>query len=372
MLTMLRVATELSELGPPGNGFPLPLSALSIARLSTGRGALNHLIQRLMRGCEWTALMPSYVAEGVIGPFRAAGVPVRHYRLNEDLTPNEDDVANLLIECGQKILFVLIHYFGFPSLTASVRTMIAERKAVLVCDCAHAPLSATEQGILLSEQGDIALYSLNKFLPVTDGAIILSRVDEIDLAARESDFLEPPHDAIAYFNQHLEACRALLECRSTAAAHPLLVAIDESYEAYYRIINQDLSPRRQSRSSKALEDAFSFENCAKRRRHHASFLYANVISPSFEPVHPVLPEGTVPFAVPFRVQGGRRNEMVERLFERNVLLSTLVDKWNFVPTGKSDFFTTETAFMQEHVLVPVNEFLTDCDMSNIVAEINSF
>jgi hypothetical protein len=57
---------------------------------------------------------------------------------------------------------------------------------------------------------------------------------------------------------------------------------------------------------------------------------------------------------------------------RNVLLSTLVDKWNFVPEGKSDFFSIETAFIQEHVLVPVNEFLTDHDMSNIVTELNSF
>jgi hypothetical protein len=317
-------------------------------------------------------LLPCYVAEGVIGPFRAAGVPIRHYRLNEDLTPNESDVAELLSESGQQKLFVLIHYFGFPSLPASVRNTVAEHGAVLVSDCAHAPLSTSDQGELLSEQGDIALHSLNKFLPVADGAIIVSRIDEINLEVEENDLLEPPHDALAHFSRHLAACRALLECQSLESARSLLVTIDKSYEAYYRIINRDLSPRRQSQSSKAIEDAFSFESCAKRRRRHASFLYANLSSPSFEPVHPILSKGTVPFAVPFRIQGGRRNEMVERLFERNVLLSTLVDKWNFVPEGKSDFFSIETAFIQEHVLVPVNEFLTDHDMSNIVTELNSF
>jgi hypothetical protein len=372
MLTMLRVASELVELGPPGNGLPLPRSALSVARLSTGRCALNYLIQRLPRRNDWTVFLPCYVAEGVIGPFRAAGMPILHYRLNENLTPNEGDVAKLLSECGQQKLFVLIHYFGFPSLTASLRNTIAEHEAVLLCDCAHAPLSTSDHGELLSEQGNIALHSLNKFFPVTDGAIIVSRVDEINLAAGENDLLEPPHDALAHFSQHLKACRALLECQSVAAARPLLAAIDESYDAYYRIINRDLAPRRQSRSSKAIEDAFSYESCAKRRRQHARFLYANLISPLFDPVYSILPGGAVPFAVPFRIRGGRRDEIVERLFERNVLLSTLVDKWNFVPAGKSDFFTAETAFMQEHVLVPVNEFLTDHDMSNIVTTLNSF
>ena len=316
--------------------------------------------------------MPCYVAEGVIGPFRAAGMKVRHYRLNEDLTPNEDDVANLLSDSRQKILFVVVHYFGFPSLTASLQNMLVERNDLLVSDCAHAPFSATDQGVLLSEQGDIALFSLNKFLPVTDGAIILSRAEDIDLTAGESDLLEPPHDALVYFRRHLEACRALLECRSTVAASSLVVKLSESYEAYYRIINQDLSPRRQSQNSKAIEDAFSYESCAKRRRRHASYLYANLRSPLFEPVHRTLPDGAVPFAIPLRVRGGRRDEIVERLFERNVLLSTLLDKWNFVRTDQSDFFAVETAFMREHVLAPVNEFLTEDEVSNMVAELNRF
>ncbi|SHN82394.1 hypothetical protein [Bradyrhizobium erythrophlei] len=370
MLTMLRVATERSELGTPGAGLPLPGSGLSIARLSTGRCALNYLIQRLPRGCEWTVLMPCYVAEGVIGPFRAAGMSVRHYRLNEHLAPNEVDVANLLSECRQGVLFVLIHYFGFSSLTESLRNMIAEREAVLICDCAHAPLSSTEQGVSLSEQGDVALHSLNKFLPVTDGAIILSRVEEINLAAGKGDLLEPPHDALAHFNRHLEACRALLECHSAEAARPLLVTIDESYEAYYKIINQDLSPRHQSKNSKAIEDAFSYESCAARRRRHASYLYENLKSPSFEPVHEALPKGAVPFGVPFRIRGKRRNEVLERLFEQNVLLSTLVDKWDFVPLGRSDFFASEVSFMQDHVLVPVSEFLSEEDVADMVIKLN--
>ena len=369
---MLRVASKPAELGPPGGGLPLPGSALSVARLSTGRCALNFLIQRLSRECEWTALLPCYVAEGVIEPFRAAGVSIRHYRLNENLTPNEGDVADLLSETGRKKIFVLIHYFGFSSLTASLRSTVAKHNAVLISDCAHAPLSTSDQGELLGEQGSIALYSLNKFLPVTDGAIIVSSDDKIDLTAVENDLLEPPYDALAHFSQHLAACRTLLDCQSVTTARSLLTEIDESYEAYYRIINRDLLPRHQSQSSKEIEDAFSFEACVKRRRRHAGFLYANLTSPSFDPVYPTLPEGAVPFAVPFRIRDGRRNEIVEQLFERNVLLSTLVDKWNFVPEGRSDFFATETAFMQEHVLVPVNEFLSDRDMSNIVVALNSF
>lgn len=370
MLTLLRMETEFAAPVDGDGGLPLPASARSVCRLATGRSALFHLIARLPTPHARTVLMPCYVAEGVIGPFRAADFNVRFYRLNADLTPNEADVAAILNETPGRAVFMLIHYFGFPSASTALLDMLSDHQAVVVSDCAHALLSTTGDGLSLGELGDVALYSLNKFLPVADGAILLSRADDIDVAIAEEELPELPAPALTHFKRHLAECRELFMCSSASGAAKLIEALSDSYEAYYALINTDLRPYRQSDDSRRIEADYSFQNCAEVRRSHALRLYAELSNPVFRLVHATLPDGTVPFGIPARVPGERRAELLETLSDRGILLSTLVDKWDFVPQESVGHFSVEKDFLAEHVLIPVSEFLSEADMSHIITEIN--
>ncbi len=364
MLTLLRLATTFPESTSGTGHLLLPRQASSTCRLATGRSALFHMIGRLPPSYARIVMLPSYIAEGVVKPFIAAGYELRFYRLTRELQPDESDVGKLLLNAAAPPVFMLIHYFGNPSVSPSLLSMLRGAGALIVSDCAHAPLSKTKDGIPLGEIGDIALYSLNKLLPVCDGAILSSRTPKVDLALEEDSLPALPAPATEAYSRHLLACRQLFHAPDSCSATEYLAAIEEGYEGYYKIINEDLSPHRQGQVSRFIETVFPYDVAAKTRRDHAASLQG-VISSSdvIRPVWPELANNVVPFAVPVRVAATRRDAIQRELFENGVMASTLCDKWNFVPRGFETSFAVETAFLQEHLLLPVSEFMSDEDIA---------
>jgi hypothetical protein len=370
VLTLLRLATEFPGNSPGEGGMPFPESRHSMCRLATGRSALYHLIGRLAPLHCRTVLLPCYVAEGVIKPFVIEGYLLRFYRLTPDLRPDEDHVAALLREVNGRAVFMMVHLFGFPSASASLLDMLSMARMLVVSDCAHAPLSRTNDGELLGSVGHIALYSLNKILPVCDGALLLSNSPEIDVDLSDTVLPVLPATAMDAYRGHLAACRALYCADSLAQAQVEVDALVKNYEAYYEIINNDMMPYRQSDESRRIEEVFPYRTCAKVRRRNAIRLLNELRSPVIKPVHRFLPEHVVPFCIPARVPSGKRAGILQALFKRGVVLSTLADKWDFVPAGQEDQFPVEAAFLKEHVLIPVSEFFSDADMSVLINELN--
>lgn len=373
MLTMLRLSTDLASLKTDGSEIPQLEAAKSSCRLATGRCALSHLISRLPKKTSQalTVLMPCYVAEGVIKPFLADDdCNVLFYPLNSDLTPQSDDVDRILQDVSTPVVMVLIHYFGFSAWSDRLKDVLHKHDCLVVEDCAHALLSTTPPGQSLAGHADVALYSLNKILPVADGALLVSCRSDIDVALEQDGLPELPREAQEAYRRHLDSCRALYECEEPKKAKGILEDVGRHYEDYYDVINNDLSPYRQSDASKQLEEQYPFGWCGERRRENATHLLEHLNSRVVEPVHTNLPSGIVPFGIPARVPATRRSEIVDRLFEHGVLLSTLEDKWDFVPHDRQDEFSFEAAFLKDHVLIPVSEFIPMDAVKTMTHEIN--
>jgi len=367
VLTLLRLATDYSERDVAADGVLLPAAPTSSCRLATGRSALFHLIDRLPAGYGRTVLLPSYVAEGVIQPFRAAGFALRFYRLGAALQPDEDHVGELLGDLPEPPVFMLLHYFGYPTAAPSLLALLRQAGPLVVSDCAHAPLTRTEDGTALGELGDVALYSLNKLIPVCDGSILASLTPRVDLGLDEAALPDLPAATIEAYAAHLACCRRLFDAPSVARAAEQLEPIGAGYEAYYQFINTDLSPRRQSTASRRIEARFPFAEAARlRRRHGARVHQALAGHPLIRLLWPDLPGQVVPFGVAVTVADQRRDEVQRRLFDNNVLASTLVDKWDFVPREEAARFPIERAFLRDHLLLPVSEFLSDDDTGRLI------
>lgn len=367
MLTLFRHAVEAAS---GSEGFPLPRPHASLCRLATGRSALLHLIQRLPPSCAKAVLLPAYVAEGVIQPFRAAGFEIVFYRLQPDLSPDAEDVAALLRQAGGQAVVVLVHYFGFSVRSEVLASVLARHDAIVVDDLAHAPFTRADDKRLLGEAADLALYSLNKFLPVVDGAILFSRRADIDVALDEPVLPELPENAQAAYRSHLHAAEELVACGDPAQARQWLQTLGESYERYYAVINTDLAPHAQSAASRQVEAAFPYRQLIEQRQANSRILYQGLKSDAFALVYPALPPGVAPFCIPARVPAARRDEILEQLFARGIVLSTLQDKWDFIPEGRQAHFTVEAAFLQEHVLIPVSEFISADAMWYMVEQLN--
>lgn len=318
----------------------------SECRVATGRSAILHLIKVANPKA---VLMPCYVPEGVITPFQRTGIPIKFYKLREDLRPDLDHVTRLMTKGA---LFVLIHFFGYQTETGALREIVHNAEGLLFEDCAHALFAK-------AIDADVALWSLNKFLPVVDGAILKSRRRDIDVSYTATQPLHPR--ILNAYHQHLDLNARIAVCSDPAQVNDLANESNLAYEEYYKEI-KDLSICAQSAESQCITDSTDLDAVKQARSHNAASYYK--LLPKCFMFRPKPP--TAPFAFPIIVRPPLRVEQVfNRLLEIGVLASKLVDKWNHVPDDPR--FTAERTIMDQHLLLPVGEGVTYDDVCRISA-----
>ncbi|OIQ49235.1 DegT/DnrJ/EryC1/StrS aminotransferase family protein [Pseudodesulfovibrio hydrargyri] len=336
---------------------------------STGRSLVAFLVDTLGLSSDHTCLIPAYVPEGVVQPLRMSGIRVDFYRVDHRLFADPERLSRQVEKDPSVRLVVLIHPFGFEQPVRPIRDMLSGRGIAILEDCAQALLSRTEDGTTLGQEGDFSLFSLNKFLPVPDGAVLQSHcrgtsVDCGQLARGPEGWRE----SILAYEEHLRLNHALLT--STSPDRRLLEETGEAYERYYSFVNRELGLSAPSDVTLDRLRRLAPGAMAEARRRNCALLYAGLKQTTFRFVYPQWDDRTVPMAVPVRVRPEERERIADRLFERNILLSTLVDKWNFIPPGRESAFPAESEFMASHLLVPVNEFLSSEEMEYMVATMN--
>lgn len=278
----------------------------SIAEAATGRSLLAHM---LVRWKPSAVLMPAYVPEGVILPFKAAGIPIRFYKLHRDLRPDHDTVRALICRGA---LLIVIHYFGKRTATQELRTICDKAGAALLEDCAHCVPPLT-----LAPDADLILFSYNKVIPVTDGAVLKSRHPEIDVALDYEPPLMLPGPALEAYDRHLRANEEA-EWEESAAA----------YEDYYAAMMAD-GMRLRAISARS-KDAIRSWDWGHQRP---------------------------PTAFVLRVSAAERDDYAQDLMKYGIKAAVCQDKWDHVPAGEEAAFQEEKAFMAEHLLLPPTELL---------------
>ncbi len=297
-------------------------------RVATGRSTILHMIRQHKTTM---ALMPCYVPDGVIKPFQFANVEIVFYRLQRDLSPDLWDVQRLLAQnAGANIIVVGIQYFGWRSRFHALRQMAHDVGAILFEDCAHCLCHA-------GEDGDVVLFSLNKFLPVVDGAIMASRSNALDVSISEK--LDPlPLETMTAYRLHLECNGVIARDGDIGGA---VVGSRKSYDAYYKGIT-DMALHCQSPESRAAEACADFPKMAAERESNAARLSSKARTLAVRPWMPCQ------FAFPIRCRGKRR-EIESALYQVGVLAATLTDRWDHVQPG----FDNEVEFFDNHLLLPL-------------------
>jgi hypothetical protein len=369
MITMLRTRPDLPARVGLGVSTVLPAFCSHVV-VDTGRAAIAHLLRCLGIGPGSGVLVPAVVAEGVIQPLRWVGATPCFYRLGADLGPDPADVARCLDRHPDIRLMVIVSPCGFPIAMAPIVPLLTRFGVPLLIDCAQALASRDDAGNWMAAAGDFALYSLNKFLPVTDGAILLSHRPDVDVSLAGSALLPPSATTLAHYEAHLRLNAAILDSASPAEAGRLLDLTGAAYDRYYAGIMGDDGPRRISDESRAGMDTADLAWLISRRRRHADAILRHLNHPALRPLFNTLPTGVVPFAVPALVPSGCRPAVLAALWEQGVLLSTLSDRWDFVPPDAAGDFTWERTFLDRNVLIPVNEGLSDEQVTMMVTTMN--
>ncbi len=145
---------------------PFPFLSGKQAILNCGREALYFGI-KLLKNLPETVHLPAYCCKSVLTPFKKLGIKIKFYDVGKHLEPIVDDKA-----LGEGELFLLIHYFGIPQDTRSIKQLCEQRGLVLIEDCAHA-LPDPESRWPMGSTGTFSIYSLRKQLPVPDGGVLV-------------------------------------------------------------------------------------------------------------------------------------------------------------------------------------------------------
>ena len=142
-----------------------------------GKAALRDAVRLLDPAPDANVLLPSYLPDGVVEPFREAGLTVRFYCIDAALRPLVDDVEARLDDGTAAV--VVAHYFGFPQdRVDALRTLCDHHDTALVADNAHAPLSRRGDE-LLATAADLGVTSFHKLFAVPDGAALLIPDDDL-------------------------------------------------------------------------------------------------------------------------------------------------------------------------------------------------
>jgi len=144
-------------------GFWFSRSAWSLLAIAQWR-------QRLKKQTSITVWVPDFFCNASLAPLRSMGVQLQFYPLTEQMAP-DFDACRTIAEESHPDLFVLVHYFGKPSLAETAAVFCRENHTWLIEDAAHVlrPIAG------IGEYGDFVLYSPHKHLPVPDGAVLLVR-----------------------------------------------------------------------------------------------------------------------------------------------------------------------------------------------------
>ena len=143
-----------------------------ITYLRNGREALLYASCNCKPGKEAIILCPAYSCWSMTAPFEFSGWTIVYYRLNEDLTVDEDYLKMLLRGCKADAILTM-NFYGSAATNAAI-AIVKEfnEKITVIEDFSHCTFCLDQ---IFNEQVDYYISSIRKSIGVSDGAVILSK-----------------------------------------------------------------------------------------------------------------------------------------------------------------------------------------------------
>ncbi|MBT6937925.1 MAG: DegT/DnrJ/EryC1/StrS aminotransferase family protein [Candidatus Marinimicrobia bacterium] len=268
-------------------------------------------------------------------------------------------------------LCVVIHPFGFEAPINPLLEILDKKKILLLEDCAQGVFSRYEENNLpFGGKGNFALYSLNKFLPVLDGAILLSHVNKINVSLNQNELTPINKKALDSYKKHLKNNREIFLNDDQNETRELIKKSSKQYDRYYEYISQDLGNHKLCSYSEELMESFDCEKLILSRKRNMSLIYNNLSNNKIQLLYHKNNK-IVPMVVPARVFGGSRDKWIDKLSEKGVILAQQSDRWNFLSMTKDiKKYSNEGDFIKNHVLIPINEFIDEGKMCFMIESLN--
>ena len=280
----------------------------------------------------------------------------------------------LLHRCKGPSAMVVIHYFGWCAVSDCLRNVCSGTGTILIEDYAQALLTLASDGSARSDAAEVSIFSLNKFLPVCDTAAAFSRNPDLDLSLRHDTRVPTPSRVHRAYAAHLSSTRTLVNARyeDESKIKSLIGQVGATYSYYYSFLGppiHDWKPRDSTTCQQF--PPYDYGAVRRNRVRNIRLLYEATDWGTWLPLKQVIEPGVVPFAVAVRVPARKRNSIVMDLLRTGVWLGIMRDKWDFVPNGRREEFGVEARWLDEHVLVPIGEWIPPDRIIQMAEALNS-
>ncbi len=316
-------------------------------------------------------LVPAYNCGSEIDPLLRQGLRVVLYRVDEGARIDGSDVARRVTRKTRAIL--VIHYFGWAQDLQPLVALCRDRGLYLIEDCAHSLFSASDDG-WLGTQGDVAVFSLAKTLPIPHGGVAVLRSVQSYTDAR---FREPD------LRTTMAACLPLVKhsvVRSLSGTPLGALAVTHIRRRFRReLLNRNIRPSRPelpadyyfnedgltTGASRVVRGALANITPDRiidiRRRNYQRLVEAIQGVESMRPLFASLAKGTCPLHLPVFVE--RRRNWINALTARGVYA---LPWWEGYHRELDWTGFAEAAMLKDGILtLPIHQDLTDADIDLI-------
>lgn len=254
--------------------------------MANGRASIRLILKSILKpGQGDEVLLPAYVFQGLLNPFKESGMTIKFYKVNRDLTLDANDIKRKINE-NTKVLFIL-HLFGFPQ---PVDQLIQLREANPSCwvieDIGQSFLTTRLDGSL-GRFGDFSFNVYMKYVPTPDGSLLQINKPVGNLRWKNRQFKRLLYTSSRYAAMNLKN----LYLRTHLVPKSLYLGL---FRYAARLMEEYPMYAEMSWVSKRILDKFDYEGAIARRRENFQYLLRSWDLDSVVPLFPNLPSSVCP------------------------------------------------------------------------------
>ena len=319
------------------------------------RGGLETLIEVIWGSNPCKVLLPVFIAEGVIGPFKNKHVSIVNYKLTPGLSPDLEDIRQKVLNSPDITCIVVVHYFGMGQNLDLIRKLCVEKSILLFEDCVHALFSKDDSNQYLGHVGDISFFSLPKILPTPDGAIFLINNPKYLHVFDNANYKKSVPGTLMIWVHLLYLLLKNIEIQlNYSLVYRLLNWTNKAiYVLYYWLLKKTSKPQRISKFTLQIIKNIDYELLISSRKKQIADIYESLRCLSPVLFCKVFNHHWMLTGVPIISED--YDEIIKILKTNNIECLSYKKAWLFIPENMDHQYIIESQFYQNHFLLPVHE-----------------
>lgn len=275
----------------------------NIKYFDTGRNVIKYILKYKFNENK-NCLLPDYLCESVIHPFQELNYGYKYYKVDSNFNIMLKDLESKLV--GNDII-LFINYFGFiqsDAILNKLKNLKEKYNLTIIEDATHSIFSKKD----IDFSGDYIISSLRKWLPIPDGAVLMTDNTLNDIEDKNSYNKFTFNNLLGQFLKEKYLNNADIDKE---------IFLEKFSEAEEYIDSENNSINKITDWSYYILNRIDYSSLKEKRRDNYKILLNGLISnPNIDIIFDKLTFNVVPLGFPIKV--ANRKELKNHLINNNI------------------------------------------------------